>query len=132
MDQPFEGDSHGQPSLGFRPAEIVWSQRCIYVKSAVHKAMYCQSLSHPLKQQSRQTVTVASLLSKRRLIVRAEIRLRINIFSQKVNRNFTGKTVLHWCVLSRCVSYHSRLGSRQYREARTFSGRKVLPEVGGS
>ena len=23
MDQPFKGDSHGQPSLGFRPAEIV-------------------------------------------------------------------------------------------------------------
>lgn len=37
-------------SLGFRPAEIVWSQSCVYVKSAVHKAMYCQSLSHPLKQ----------------------------------------------------------------------------------
>lgn len=42
-------------------------------------------------QQSRPTVTIASLLSKRRLIVRAEIKLRINIFSQKVDQNFTGK-----------------------------------------
>lgn len=87
-------------------------------------------------QQSRQIVTIASLLSKRRLTVRAEIRLRINIFSQKIDQNFTGKTVLDWCVLSQCISYHSLLGSHQYREESTvrhfeFSGRKVLPEVKG-
>ena len=57
-------------------------------------------------QQSSQIVTIVSLLSKRRLTVRAEIRLRINIFSQKMDLLLGKLYYTGMCYLSALAVVH--------------------------
>lgn len=50
MTSPSKEIPMGSPAWVSRPCRTQCDHRVVRIKSAVHKAMYCQSLSHPLKQ----------------------------------------------------------------------------------
>lgn len=83
-------------------------------------------------QQPHQIMTVVSLFSRRRLTVSVEVRLRISVFSWKIELLLGNRAALS--VLLVCTSGHPLSGSRRHREESSgkcfaFSGREAPSQV---